>query len=44
MGGLGSGNRYRFGTKNVVEEYCALDVRKLNRAGMLDPGYRGSWS
>ena len=42
MGGLGSGNRYRFGTKDAVEEYCALDVRKLSREGMLDPGYRGS--
>ena len=42
MGGFGSGNRYRFGTKDAVEEYCALDVRKLNREGMLDPGYRGS--
>jgi hypothetical protein len=42
VGGLGSGNWYRFGTKDAVEEYCALDVRKLNREGMLDPGYRGS--
>src|SRR5215213_9793373 len=42
VGGFGSGNRYRFGTKDAVEEYCALDVRKLNREGMLDPGYRGS--
>jgi hypothetical protein len=31
VGGLGSGNWYRFGTKDAVEEYCALDVRKLNR-------------
>ena len=37
MGGLGSGNRYRFGTKDAVEEYCALHVRKLSREGMLDP-------
>src|SRR5215203_6844027 len=44
VGGLGSGNWPRFGTKNAVEKYCALDVRKLNREGMLDPGYRGSWS
>ena len=31
---MGSGNRYRFGTKDAVEEYCALDVRKLNREGI----------
>ncbi len=42
MGGFGSGNRYRSGTKDTVEEYCALDVRKLKREGMLYPGYRGS--
>ena len=24
MGGFGSGNWYRFGTKDAVEEYCAL--------------------
>jgi hypothetical protein len=44
VGGLGSGNRYRFGSKDAVEEYCALDVRKLNREGTLVPGYRGSLS
>jgi hypothetical protein len=42
VGGFGSGNWYRFDTKDAVEDHCALDVRKLKREGMLDPGYRGS--
>ena len=41
MGGFSSGNWYRFDTKDAVEDHCALDVRKLKREGMLDPGYRG---
>jgi hypothetical protein len=42
VGGVGSGNWYRFATKDTVEDHPALDVRKLKRKGMLHPGYRGS--
>jgi len=42
VGGVGSGNWYRFAAKDAVEDHCALDVRKLKREGMLHPGYRGS--
>jgi len=42
VGGFGSGNYgYRVGTKDALEDHCALDVRKLKREGMLDPGYQG---
>ena len=44
MGGEGSGNRYRFNKKTTVEECRSLDVRRLHREGLLEPGYRFSWS
>ena len=46
MGGLGSGNRYRFDKKTTTEECHSLDVRDLYREGMLKPGcrFRSSWS
>ena len=45
MGGLGSGNRYRF-SKKTTEECHSLDVRNLYRKGLLKPGtcFRCSWS
>jgi hypothetical protein len=43
MGGIGSGNRWRHGAKDAVEDYRRLDVRGLARAGALVPGYRGGW-
>ena len=45
MGGLGSGNRYRFGKKTTTDECHGLDVRKLHRDGLLKPGscFRSSW-
>ena len=46
MGGLGSGNRYRFDKKTTTDECNDLDVRKLYRDGLLEPGtsFRSSWS
>ncbi len=36
MGGYGSGNRYRFGKKDTVEECRELDVRDWSRKGYLE--------
>jgi hypothetical protein len=46
MGGLGSGNRYRFKKKTTIEECHSLDIRELHREGLLKPGicFRSSWS
>ena len=46
MGGLGSGNRYRFDKKTTTGECNGLDVRKLHREGALRPGalFSSSWS
>jgi hypothetical protein len=46
MGGLGSGNRYRFSKKTTTEECHSLDIRDLYRKGLLKPGtcFRSSWS
>ena len=47
MGGLGSGNRYRFGKKATTDECHSLDIRYLHRNGLLSPSCRGfslSWS
>ncbi len=46
MGGLGSGNRYRFDKKTTTEQCHSLDVRDLYREGLLRPGtcLRSSWS
>ncbi len=44
MGGVGSGNWYRFDKKTTVEECRSLDVRKLHREGLIKPGYGFSWS
>lgn len=43
MGGPGSGNRWRTGSKSTTEEYRTLDVRRWAREGMLRPGYWGGW-
>jgi len=43
MGGPGSGNRWRYGTKSSTDEYRRLDVRRWAREGMLRPGYWGGW-
>jgi hypothetical protein len=46
LGGLGSGNRYRFDKKTTTEQCHCLDVRDLYREGLLKPGtcFRSSWS
>jgi hypothetical protein len=44
MGGVGSGNWYRFNKKTTTEECRSLDVGKLHREGLLKPGYQFSWS
>lgn len=43
MGGRGSGNRWRYGTRATTDEMCSIDVRRWARAGVLRPGYRGGW-
>ena len=45
MGGIGSGRRYQQG-KNVTSDCWSLDVRWLNRQGMLDKRHPPSisWS
>lgn len=44
MGGLGSGNRWRSGTKSTTDQYRSLDVRRWAREGMLSPGCRAVWT
>lgn len=42
MGGLGSGRRYQ-GGKDVTTDYRALDVRRLQRDGLLKQGLSFNW-
>jgi hypothetical protein len=44
LGGIGSGNWYRFNKKTTVEECRSLDVRRLHREGLLKPGRLFSWT
>jgi hypothetical protein len=46
MGGVGSGNWYRFNTKSTTNECHSVDVRYLHRNGLLKPGqhFSLSWS
>lgn len=44
MGGPGSGNWYRFGPKDLVEDCRSLDVNRLHREGLLRPGLYFSWA
>src|SRR5262245_29230451 len=41
MGGSGSGNRWRYGTKSTTDDYRRLDVRRLAKMGVLRAGYSG---
>lgn len=41
MGGPGSGNWYRWGSKTTVEQCLALDVNKLAKDGFLRVGTAG---
>lgn len=42
MGGFGSGRRYQ-GGKDTTEDSRPLDIRKLQRAGLLTPGKSFGW-
>lgn len=42
MGGIGSGRRNQVG-KNTTEDSRPLDMRKLNRSGLLQPGQSFGW-
>src|SRR5215211_6542720 len=39
MGGVGSGDWYRFDKKTTTGECHSVDVRYLHREGLLEPGY-----
>ena len=43
MGGSGSGNWYRFGSKTRVEDCLNIDARHLYRKGCLEPWQGHSW-
>lgn len=43
MGGLGSGNHWRYGSKSTTDDYRSIDVRRWEREGVLRPGYCGGW-
>ena len=43
MGGIGSGNWYRWDKRDAVEDYRRLDVRRWQRNGYLEPGRWFSW-
>jgi hypothetical protein len=42
MGGLGSGNRYRWDKRSTTDEYQRLDVREFHRKGLLFPWSSGT--
>jgi hypothetical protein len=46
MGGIGSGNRYRYGGKATCESFTRIELPFLRKRGMLQPGYYGmlAWS
>src|SRR4051812_6181117 len=46
MGGSGSGNRYRSGTKRTADACQSIDVRRWQREGRLQSGsyFRWVWS
>lgn len=44
MGGRGSGRHWRYATRSTTGEYNSLDVRKLQRDGVLKPGYSCNWA
>jgi hypothetical protein len=46
VGGVGSGTWYRFNTKSTISECQSIDVRYLQRNGLLGPGHSFSlqWS
>ena len=43
MGGMGSGRRWGYGGKETTNDSLPLDIRKLQRAGLLTPGRWFGW-
>lgn len=43
MGGRGSGRRPSYSGKDTTEDSLPLDIRRLQRAGVLVPGCAASW-
>lgn len=43
MGAIGSGRRYWQGAHSTVEDFRSLDVRRLQRDGLLVPGIVFNW-
>lgn len=43
MGGSGSGRHYHCGSKSTTDDYRSLDVRRLQRDGLLKPGLSYNW-
>lgn len=46
MGGVGSGNSWRYGTRSTCEASLRIDVRYMRKQGLLRTGFQGtlSWS
>ena len=43
MGGRGSGRGWRWDARDTVDDMRALDVRRLKREGLLEPGNKFGW-
>ena len=43
MGGMGSGQFWRYNSKSTTGDYRTIDVRKWNRKALLVPGEAFSW-
>ncbi len=43
MGGIGSGQYWRHGSKETIEDYMPLDIRRWTQEGLLTPGRFFGW-
>lgn len=43
MGGIGSGRHWHYGAKDTTSDYRSIDVRRLNRDGLLAPHQMYGW-
>lgn len=43
VGGLGSGRRWHYGCSQTTDDYRVLDIRPINRDGLLIPGKSFRW-
>jgi hypothetical protein len=43
MGGIGSGNWYRWSKRDTVEDCRSIDIRSWQREGLLMPGHWFGW-